>query len=72
MVGNFRVTGAQTPGDFQHRSLPINCVDSDLRANPSRVIHEQPRNIPRTCGKIETRIFAPGVIQRRMKVETRR
>jgi hypothetical protein len=33
--------------------LPIDCVDFDLRANPSRVIHEQPRNIARTRGKID-------------------
>ena len=53
VVGNFRVIGAQSPGDFKRRSLPIDCVDFDLRANLSRVIHEQPRNIAGTRGKID-------------------
>src|SRR5262249_43914908 len=51
MVGNFRVLDAQPPGDFQRRSLPIDCVYFDLHANPSRVINNQPRNITRTRGK---------------------
>jgi len=33
--------------------LPIDCINLDLRANPSRVIHEQPRDIARTRGKID-------------------
>ena len=60
MVGNFRVLGAQSPGDIKRRSLPIDCINLDLRANPSRVIHEQPRNIARTRGKIDNALLRAG------------
>jgi hypothetical protein len=53
MIGNFRVPGAQASGDFQRRSLLIDCIDLDLRVNLSRVTNDQPRNIARTCGKID-------------------
>ena len=53
MIGNFGVLGAQAPGDFQRRRLLIDCIDLDLRADLSRVIHDQPRNVARTRGKID-------------------
>src|SRR5262245_59899602 len=53
MVGNFRIPGAQSAGDFKRRRLLIDCIDLDLRADPSRIIREQPRDIARTSGKID-------------------
>jgi hypothetical protein len=40
--------------------LSIDRIDLDLRANPPRVIYEQPRNVARTRGKIDNAYLRAG------------
>ena len=72
MIGNFRIIGAQAPGDFQCGRLLIDCIDRDLRANPSSEIDEQPRNIARTGGEIDNSHLRAGHYPAPHESETRR
>src|SRR5206468_10352585 len=53
VVGNFRVTGAQSSGDFERRGLSIYGIDLERRANFASVINDESRNIARFRGKID-------------------